>query len=122
MLPLFCIFMQLIYIFEIGSFTVKTDFWGKKTYYDEFGKSIGEADTDWLGIPILVKDGKKIGTIKEDELGRETITIESNSLFGTNKTLIDSQAPEDWEYCDNCGEWDGGEDNADCDFCDFHNH
>lgn len=102
-------------------FTVKTDFWGKKSYFDVHGNLIGKEDSNWFGTPILVKDGKKIGSVKEDDLGRETITIESNSLFGSDTTIIDSKAPEDWEYCDNCGEWDGGEDDSDCDFCGHHN-
>ncbi len=103
-------------------YKVKTDFWGNKTYYDAHGKIIGESDTDWSGAPIIVKNGHKIGTVQEDNLGRETITIESNSLFGSDIIMIDSNAPEDWEYCDNCGEWDGGEDDSDCDFCNHHNN
>lgn len=97
----------------MDKFTVKTNFWGTKTYYDKNGNEIGQLEHSFFGDDIIVKNGKRIGTVGHDYLGREEIELESSSIFSNNKKMIDSSAPEDWEYCDNCDEWDGGEDTFD---------
>ena len=101
-------------------YKVKTDFWGHRSYYDERGNLIGKEETTWLGDKVI-KDssGNRVGRPVIDEYGRETIEKESYSLFfGNSKTTIlrDGEL-EDWEMCENCGEYLDGDDDEYCEDC-----
>lgn len=106
------------------AYTTKTDFWGNKTYYDDNGNLIGKEEKTWLGDRII-KDpsGNRIGRPQTDIYGRETIIMEKNSfLFGHSEdTILKEGELEDWEMCENCGDYINGEDDMYCDDC-LHDH
>ena len=106
------------------SYTTKTDFWGNTTYYDEKGKLIGKEDSTWLGDKVIKDEyGNVVGKPVKDIWGRETIELEHSSLFfGTSKKIILKDGElEDWEMCENCGDYIDGEDDTYCDEC-LHDH
>ena len=102
------------------SFTTKTNFWGTTTYFDERGNLIGKEDTTWFGTRVI-KDssGNVIGRPQTDIYGRETIELEHNSFFfgSSKKTLLKDGELEDWEMCENCGDYNDGEDDLYCYDC-----
>jgi len=106
------------------AYTTKKDFWGNTSYYDEKGKLIGKEDTTWLGDKVI-KDasGNRIGRPVTDMYGRETIELERYSLFsGSSKTTILKDGElEDWEMCENCGDYIDGDNDMYCDEC-LHDH
>ena len=106
------------------AFKTKTDFWGHTSYYDEDGKLIGKEEMTWLGDRVI-KDssGNTVGRPETDIYGRETITLEEDSLFfgRTRKTILKDGELEDWEMCENCGDYINGEDDMYCDDC-LHDH
>ena len=105
------------------SYTTKTDFWGNTSYYDEKGKLIGKEDTTWLGGKVIKDEyGNVVGKPVKDICGSETIELEHSSLFGTSKkTILKDGELEDWEMCENCGDYNDGEDDTYCDEC-LHDH
>lgn len=102
------------------AYTTKKDFWGNTTYYDENGNLIGKEETTWLGDRVI-KDqyGNRISRPETDIYGRETITLEEDSFFfgKTTKTILKDGELEDWEMCENCGDYIDGEDEMYCDEC-----
>lgn len=102
------------------AFTTKKDFWGNTNYYDEKGKLIGKEDTTWFGTKVI-KDsaGNRIGRPETDIYGRNTIVLEKDSFwFGhSEKTLLKAGGLEDWEMCENCGDYIDGDDDMYCDEC-----
>lgn len=103
----------------MSSFTTKTNFWGNKIYYDERGNEIGKEESSIFGGRGIYKNGHKVADLDHDYNGNEELVFKSNSLFGSDKRMTDKNRHEDWEFCDECGEWDGGED-GDCPYCGHH--
>ena len=106
-------------------YTTKTDFWGNKSYYDEKGKLIGKEESTWLGGKVI-KDssGSVVGRPELDDYGRETIVMEKkSSFFGPSRTttILRDGELEDWEMCENCGEYLDGDDDMYCEDC-LHDH
>ncbi len=106
------------------AFTTKKDFWGNTNYYDEKGKLIGKEDTTWFGTKVI-KDsaGNRIGRPETDIYGRKTIVLEKDSFwFGhSEKTLLKAGELEDWEMCENCGDYIDGDNDMYCNEC-LHDH
>ncbi len=92
-------------------YTVKKDFWGNETLYDEKGREIGKAERSFFGETI-VRDssGNKVGSLGPDDLDRNVFKEDSYSIFTGHhrKTRVDSREPEACEFNNN-GEWDGDE-------------
>ncbi len=104
-------------------YTTKKNFWGTKSYYDDKGHLIGKEDTTWFGNKVIKDaDGNVVGRPKKDLWGRETIVMEKRSFFGTTKsTLLKEGELEDWEMCENCGDYLDGDSDIYCNECE-HDH